>query len=346
MNRTRTETLSTLNIATADFMEDVVSAINNDNFVSKRLLKKAKPFSGGEKVDAPLKYGRENTQTMDEFGQYNFQPIDILDSAFYEIKHVHGDMVLSQKQVDAQNRGKAKLIGLSRLRAENMSESMRNQFSELLFTSVASLETTDPDSLIKICATRNNIVGEINAATETRFDWNPKLLDYTAVDPSFDNLVDPTSAYYVETLLQKIVGPLTVGTDKPTIALCNQAFWDAYERVLRADKRFDSKYYVADGGFDTLKFRSMMIHVDQHVPGGKLNQVSNNEAAFIVLNEKYMGYRYAPEVNMDWTEWFKLQNQPVYASYLDWMGAFICNRRDRQGAITGLPTDYQAHGSW
>lgn len=345
MNKTRTEILSTLNIATADFMEDTVSALNNDNFLNSRFLRNSKPFQG-EKIEVPLKYGRENTQTMDEFGEYEFQPKDILHPAYYEIRHIHGDMVLPQKQVDAQNVGKARLINLARTRAENMTESMDNQFSDLLFKSVADMDTTDPDSLIKIVATINNTVGEINSATETRFDWNPKVLNYTSETPSYDNMTDPTSAYYVETLLRKIVGPLTVGKDKPTIGMCNQAFWDAYETILRGAKRFNDAFMEVDGGFEVLKFRSMMIHVDQHVPGGKLNQVSDNAGMLLVLNEKYFHYRHAPAVNMEWTHWFKLEKQPAYASYLDWMGAFVCSRRDRQGAITGLVTDYQAHGQW
>ena len=343
MYRTVEELLTDLNIATDAFKEDVESQINNDNYVASRMLSKAKKFAG-KNIEVPLKYGREHTQSMSEYEQYNLQPRDILDSAYYDIRHLHGDMVLSKKKVDAQNVGKAQIIDLARTRMENLAETMTNYFSELLFTSVDDLLTTDPDSLIKLCATVNNIVGGINAATETRFSWNPKVLDYEGVGITFDNLIDPTSTYYVEKLLRRLIGPLTLGKDKPSVGLSTQGFWDAYEIVLRADKRFNDAY-KADAGFDTLTFRSMKIAVDSHVPGGKMNQVATGLGMFLTLNEKYLGYRFAPKVRK-WTPWKEAERQPIYFAMYDWMGNFVCSRRDRQGAIRGLPTDHDVYGTW
>jgi len=343
-NRTVSVILNDLNVSTRDFMAAVVSAINNDNFFASRMLKKSKPFEGGNKIAVPLKYGREHTQTMGRYDEYNFQPIDILDEATYELKHVHGDMVIDEVRLEAQNKGKAADINLARTKSENMSESMKNEFSELLFKAVADLGTNDPDSLVKICATADNTVGAIDASTETRFSWNPQILDLSAEALTYADLVNPEHAYYIEKILRMIVGPLTVGNDKPTIGLCSQVIWDAYEEVLRADKRFDSMYKVADGGFETLRFRSMEIAVDSHVPGGKMNEVSDNGGMLLVINEKYMDYYHAPAMNFKWTPWKKAERQPVYFSMLDWVGALTTSRRDRQGAVLGLPTDEQVYG--
>lgn len=227
-----------------------------------------------------------------------------------------------------------------------MAESMSNQFSTMLFQSVADMGANDPDSLIKICATTANTVGGLDGSNSnydggasSKFDWNPKVLDYTNQAPSYANLIDPTSIYYIEKLFRRILGPLTIGRDHPSVCLVTQGIWDAYEEVLRADKRWDGKAMTADGGFQVLKFRTMLIAVDSHVPGGKMNAVSAGNAMFLTLNEKYLGYVHSPNINMRWTKWKRAERQPVYFSLLDWYGAVICSRRDRQGAVLGLPTD-------
>jgi len=344
MGRTISVVLNDLNIATRDFIMDVISAINNDNYFSSRMLQKSKPFPGGNKAQIDLRYGRENVQTMDEYGEYTLQPVDILDYAEYEIKHVHGDMTISQKRLEVQNTGKAADISLARTKSENMSETMKYEFSQLLFKKVADLASTDPDSLVKIIGTKNNTVGGINASTETRFDWNPKIYDVSAALPTYANLVDPTGDYYFEKLLRKLVSPLTIGNDKPTIGLTTQAVWDAYEEILRADKNLNDNIMEVDGGFDVLKFRGMKIAVDSQVPGGKMDTTAAvSTAYFFAINEKYVGYTHSPNVNFKWTPWKKLERQPVYGSLLDWFGAVWCSRRDRQGAIYGLPTDAEVY---
>ena len=344
MSRTISVVLNDLNIATRDFMFDVVSAINNDNYFSQRLLKKSRAFTGGDKFRVDLRYARENWQTMDEYGEYTLQPVDMLDYAQYDIRHVHGDMTISQKRLEVQNVGKAADIALARTKSENMSETMKYAFSSLLFKSVADMDDTDPDSLIKIIGTQNNTVGGINAATEARFDWNPKIYDISASTPSYADLVDPTGDYYFEKYLRKLVGPLTLGNDYPTIGLTTQGVWDSYEEILRAEKRFNDATMEVDGGFNVLKFRGMKIAVDSQVPGAKMDtSASNNTAYFFAINEKYVGYAHSTAINFKWTPWKKLERQPVYGSMLDWFGCIWCSRRDRQGAIYGFPTDAQIY---
>jgi hypothetical protein len=344
--RSETRILTDLNIATRDFMKGVVSQLNNDNYLSSRLMGKSEAFPGGERISVPLQYGRENTQTLSDHARYNLQPKEILDYAYYEIKHINGDMAIGQKRLMVQNTGKAADIKLARTRSENLAESMRRQFSDLLYTPVADLKATDPDSLIKICATENNTVGGIDGSTHTstsgNFDWNPHILDYSSAGITFDNLTDPEHTYYIINILQRLVGPLTMGADSPTIGLTNQAVWDAYENVLRDQKQFD-QYYEADGGFETLKFRKMKLAVDNGMPGGQENTVSANGAMIIALNEKYVGYQHAPAMNFKWTPWKKKEDETIYFSLLDWMGGFVCSRRDRQGAVLGLPTDAQVY---
>lgn len=341
--RTVSEVINDLNVTTADFRESVVSVINNDNWLSARLLNKSKPYYG-KRIEQPLRYGREHTQTMGKYDEYNLQPVDTLEAAYYEPKHVHGDMVLTKIEVLGQNVGKAQLIDMSRNRHENMAESMKNQMSELLFA--ASPGTNDPESVITIAATSNNTVGGIDASdTDLPFDWNPKIEDLSSAAPVADDLLNPKGQYFLLNLLQKIVSQCTLGNDKPTIGVTTQGIWDILERIYREMEILDAQKMVADGGFEVLKYRNVLIGVDSHVPGGAMDESpTDNSAMLVLLNEKYIGFRHAPLVNFDWTDWKEAERQPILFSMLDWIGAFTCARRDRQGAITGLPTDEQIYG--
>jgi hypothetical protein len=265
----------------------------------------------------------------------------------YDWRRINGTIVLDDMTVDVQNIEDLALINLAKTKTQNLSETMRAKFSTLLFTAAGSLTPKEPDSLIKIVATANNTVGGIDAATSIGgsgaislpYSWNPKVTDDSDKAITYANLVDPDSEYYVMKILRKQFAKQTIGSDKPTMILATQGFFDTYEEVLSANRMYDGKVMEVDGGFTGLSYRNVPMIVDNNVPGGKLNPVASNKAQVLFLNEDYLGYRHAPAMNFKWTPWKKLEQQPVYASMLDWAGAFICSRRDRQGAYIGIPTD-------
>ena len=335
-----TRTLTDLNIATADFMEGVVSEIKYDNVISSRLLSKSEGISGGERIKVPLEYGEEEVYTMGKYSPYNLQPKEILDAAFFEWIHIHGDMIIPEDELDVKNVGKEQQIGLAKTKSKNISRTMKKKFSTLLFTAVADLGDNDPDSLVKTVATRDNTVGGLDASAITAFSWNPVQLDLTAQSLTRENLLDTSHTYCIDKILRKIVGQCTYdGNDGPTAILVTQGIFDIYEEYLMQQKRYDGKAMTADGGFNALLFRNIPLFVDNNVPGGKLNDVTAGTGMMMILNEKYLGYRHSTHINFKFVPWKHKEDQPIYFSMLDWYGSFICSRRDRQGSVLGLPTD-------
>jgi len=235
-------------------------------------------------------------------------------------------------------------LSILKAKNENLADSMANFFSELLFTSVANLKDTDPDSLIKICATLNITVGGIYAATETRFNWNPKALSLITGPVAVADMLLATDVDYIEKIWQRLISACTFGNDKPDLIICSQGIWDVYEACLRDQKRFNDNFRVADGGFDALLYRGVEIIVDPHVPGGSMNQVANDCGTILCLNTKYLHYRHL--LDFDTSEWKKAEKQHIMFAGMDWMGALTCSRRDRQGSMLLMPTDYQILGSY
>jgi len=341
------EVVNNLNVATRDYVEKAVSLLNIDNVVQARLMRKSKPVEGGKQIGFALRTAKENVDSTGKYDRYNLEVKEILDEAKFDWKFITGNMVLARADVEVINTGAAQIIDLARTKVENMKDSMSDKFAQLLYTAVADLSSDDPDSLVKIVATQNNTVGGIDASvcvggsgtiTEV-YRWNPYLLDLSTESLTYANLVNPAHAYYIEKILRKIVSQLTLGNDKPTMIVTTQGVWDAYEQVLKDSKRFDGAQMEVDGGFLALKFRNIPIVVDNNCPGGQLNATGTNSAMMLVLNENYLGYKHSPRLNFKWTPWRELETQPVLLSLLEWGGCFGCNRRDRQGAVLGLPDD-------
>jgi len=331
--RSTTEVLSDLNICTEGFVEEVVKVVTTDNYLSQRMLKSSKPVSGGKYIAVPLEYGTNHARTMGRYDQIQLQPRETMDEARFNWKWVNDTVVIDEQTMKVENVGKEQLINLAESKYKNLAVNFKDKFTSLLYST--SVGTNDPDSVYTICATQNNTVGGIDAsASGLGFSWNPKILDLESAAPTFDNLIDPTSAYYLENILQAIYASLSVGQDKPTIAITTQVVWDAYEAILRNAKRFDAAY-EADGGFDVLKFRHMKLVVDENVPGGSLNSATYSQ--MYVLNENYIGYRHKIGMDFKATKWEKVQLQHVFFSEMNWHGGFVCSRRDRQGCVKGLP---------
>lgn len=353
------EIVTNLNVATQSFMDPTVSLLSIDDVIRARLMKKSKSVDGGDKIEFPLRIDKENVTSVGKYDPYNLQPKEILDKAYYDWRFVRGDMSLALADVEVINSGKAKIIDIARTKVENMRDSMNAEFSTIIYKSVATMKTTDPDSLIKIAATQNNTCGGINAAvcvggsgTVTQpFAWNPKVIDYSAKEILYSDMVTSASDYYILKLLRKLVSQLTIGNDKPTLLIGTQVVYDAYEEVLIAQKRYDSAAMKVDGGFDGLLFRGVPLVVDNNCPGGSLNTSTADYSGMILaLNENYIGFKHSSaygkadgQFGMRWTPWLELETQPILHSKLEWAGCLGCNRRDRQGALLGIPSDAKVY---
>jgi len=326
----RTSTLlDDLNVATREFYKQIVQVINQDNFINSRLLAKSTPVDGGQSIFIPLEYGTTDIKAMAEYDEIVLAPNEILDYASYPWTHLNGTLSLSEKKIKIQNKGKNAILNLLEIHSKNAARSMKQKFSTMLFAT--SHEANDnTSSLYDICADVDATVGGLDPSTSS-LDWTPKVLDLVSEAPTYANLIDSTSNYYIEKILRKMVDALSMSNDRPTLILTTQIVWSAYETVLRADKRFDSAYeQIGDAGFEVLKFRGIPVAVDDNVPAGYM----------YVLNENYLGYYHASGFNFVTTPFKRAEMQHVYFSELNWWGGFGVSRRDKQGAVTGLPSAY------
>ena len=334
-SHTITETLDDLNIATQEYMKELVRVVSSDNYLNKRLLGKSEAVDGGDYIKVPLRYGTENFAGMSEYDSITLTPKDIMDEARFNWVHLNGNVSLSEKKMKVQNAGRRRLLNLVKVRMQNLADTFKDGMSDMLFKT----DSKSFDSLTDMVATQNNTIGGINASTSgLPYSWNPKV---TAVSgtPTYQKLVDPTDNNYIVTLIRELVSSLTIGNDSPSLVLMPQVIWDAYEQALSDQKRFDASYR-ADGGFDVLKFRKVDVAVDNHVQGGSLDPNSSSTSSMYAINEDYMGFYHASGYNFKSSPWKRAEMQHVFFTELDWYGGLCVSRRDMQGATTGLPKAY------
>ena len=324
----RTSTVLTdLNLATRDFYKQIVRVISQDNFINKRLLANSEGIDGGESITIPLEYGTTDIQAMGEYDSINLKPNEILDYANFAWTHINGTLSLSEKKVKIQNRGKAQMLKLLKIHAKNLANSMKQKFSTMLFATTHEAND-NMSSLYDICADTTAVVGGLDPSL-TDFNWTPRVLNLVSASLTYANIILSTNDYFIEKILRKMVGALGVAGDKPTLIVTTQVVWDAYEAVLREDKRFEGNH-SADAGFDILTFRGIPMVVDANVPAGYM----------YFLNESYLGYYHATGFNFNTTPFKRAEMQHVYFSELNWWGGFGVSRRDKQGAVLGMPSDY------
>jgi len=330
-----TETLDDLNIATQEYMKELVRVVSSDNYLNKRMLGKSESVDGGDYIKVPLRYGTENFAGMSEYDSISLAPKDVMDEARYNWVHLNGNISLSEKKMKVQNAGRRRLLNLVKVRMQNLADTFKDGMSDMLFKT----DGKSFDSITDIVATQDNTIGGIDASLATLpYDWNPQVTA-VASTPTYTNLTTVGNPNYIVTKLRELVSGLTIGNDSPTLVLTTQVVWDAYEQALSDQKRFDASYR-ADGGFDVLKFRHVDIAVDNHVQGGSLDPNSSAKSSMYALNENYMGFYHASGFNFKNTAWKRAEMQHVFFTELDWYGGLCVSRRDMQGAMTGLPKVY------
>ena len=332
---TITETLDDLNIATQEYMKELVRVVSSDNYLNKRMLGKSEAVDGGDFIKIPLRYGKENFQGMSEYDAISLQPKDVLDEARYNWVHLNGNVSLSEKKMKVQNAGRRRLLNLVKVRMQNLADTFKDGMSDMLFKT----DSKGYDSITDIVADASATIGGIDPGTSgLGYSWTPSVTAVSST-PTFTDLTTAGNANNIQTLLRQLVSGLTIGSDSPTLVLTTQVVWDAYEQVLADQKRFDQAY-KADGGFDVLKFRHVDVAVDNHVQGGSLDPNSSAKSSMYAINENYMGFYHASGFNFKNTPWKRAEMQHVFFTELDWYGGLCVSRRDMQGALTGLPKVY------
>tara|TARA_R110002126_G_scaffold13587_3_gene58694 strand:+ start:3138 stop:4082 length:945 start_codon:yes stop_codon:yes gene_type:complete len=264
---------------------------------------------GGVSIVEPVLYEANSTAEMYAgYDVISLTPQEGISAANYEWKQVAASIAISGIE-EAKNRGKEQVIKLLNAKITQAEQSIQELMNGQLFSGTGSGENMF--GISKIAGTVNNVVGNIDAATETW--WNPQV---TNVGGALD-LVDMGTLY----------NDASKGNDVPDIIVTTQTQYEAYENLLTPLVRYQD-VAKANAGFQNLMFKQTPVVFDKVCTAGNM----------YFLNSKYLKLT---GMSGNWFNTTPFQNGVVngvdarYALILAY-GALTCSARLRQGALTGL----------
>jgi len=264
---------------------------------------------GGVSIVEPVLYEANSTAEMYAgYDVISLTPQEGISAANYEWKQVAASIAISGIE-EAKNRGKEQVIKLLNAKITQAEQSIQELMNGQLFTGTGSGENMF--GISKIAGTVNNVVGNIDGATETW--WNPTV---TNIGGALD-LVDMGTLY----------NNVSKGNDVPDIIVTTQTQYEAYENLLTPLVRYQD-VAKANAGFQNLMFKQTPVVFDKVCTSGNM----------YFLNSKYLKLT---GMSGNWFNTTPFQNGVVngvdarYALILAY-GALTCSARLRQGALTGL----------
>lgn len=334
--------INTLNALTDKYY---IEQLHDQFFLSRAFLVKLrareKPIDGGTSIQVPIKY-QQNTNTSRWLGGD-----DVLDTdgqefstqATFAWKYLKSAMILPETAI-LQNAGKSKIVDLVEAEAENMLESLSDQFDIDLYKDGAVDSQGRPgiDGLAAVCTrasdpspgayggiTRSGASGSKNSPTGNAF-WNANVVaanGNTTTALWKNSVTYDNSAALTLAKLQAMYGACG-GAD---ICLTSQALYDKYWGLLTQIQRQMTDDELGKAGFTALRFNDAAVIVGDNI---------DDNGKWYNLNLKFFELKPHKEMNFAPTEFRKPPNQRVLIKHVNWMGNLVCKRPNRQGLITSM----------
>ena len=295
-----------------NYMPELVDQVFED-FVVLNWLKNSDSYreeDGGERIFVPLV--KDKNTTAGFFSMYdtlNVTPVTPLTGAFYEWKEAAVSISIAHKE-ERQNSGKHKILPLLQSRIDNARQSLSDLLAASLF---ATTQADKKPESINVMVDSTGTVGTIARATYTWWAANETASGSFAAQGLSD----------MRTMFNTCSS--SAGKDAPNFIVTTQSVYEYYEGVLQPQERFADPV-MADGGFQSLRFKTAPVVYDQYVPSGM--------AYF--LNSKYLYLVVDSGTNFVVSPFVKPTNQACRTAQILTMLNTVVSRPNRLGKLTGI----------
>ena len=334
-----TQILSDVNIATINHLvPEAVEQISTASVITRKLLKKSKPWNGGNKIEINLDYGATSPTEMEsKYQAIVNQNIDSLEKIYLDSYWINDNVVIPWLDM-MKNKGKAKILSLSKTKLKAMTRGMKLKFNEVLFRPMGTASPAQMPSIYDWTmqtSTSTALGGLTPAMTAGLFKWTPEVFDYSSVSSGslvYKNLYDKTHDYFIINMIRDLISAIVEQTDEmPDLGFMPQYIWDAWDIYLTNNQQGSEGVKSYDGGYESIKFRGVNFYPERYAIGGLKNPAATS--VITVINTEFLGFHHLPAVNNSFTPWKMLEESKIYRSEMDWAGTFGCTRRDVHGSI-------------
>ena len=129
----------------------------------------------------------------------------------------------------------------------------------------------------------------------------------------------------MRTLRDNIMIRKQAGGVTPDFAVCTATVKQLYEAALVPSIRYESRQ-AADASFESLKFSSMVVELDNNCPSGNLFMLSSKVLQFVVHSD----------ANWQVGKFVEPTNQDARVAKVIWMGNLISSNPRCLGKLTGI----------
>ena len=289
------------------FLKKMVDNIFNSNSLLQRLRKKSyKAQEGGTHIMVPVAYAAttaagwySGTDTLDTSSN------DQITAAAFTRAHAYANITIAHTD-ELTNSGDAQQIDFVRSKVQMAEMTLKDNMGTAVFNL-----GTDADALVGLRLAVDS-AGTYGGIARGDYAW-------------WAGAEDSTTTVTTLAALQAAFGDVTVGADKPTVAITTQDLYDAYINLLQPQQRFVDED-TANAGFRNVMFQSVPVIVDSHCTADH----------WYFLNEDYLTLWYHPKDNFRFEPFVRPADQAVASAKVFWAGQMTCSNCRMQVKLNTL----------
>lgn len=270
---------------------------------------------GGYNITNPLVVGRNpNVSSYEYYDQLPVAQTNEFATVAYTWSRVAGTAIISDQEED-ENKGDAQIFKLMKAKLDVLEESIKEKFSEYLYSAGGGADPLGLSTLIPDDPTTGTL-GGINRALETQ--WRTSSY-------AFSGTLDATN---IEEAFDDILLDLTLKGEKPDVILCGRNIFRLYRAAVR-DKIVLNLSDTSNGkrmmdlGFGGLAHQTIPLLYDEDCPVSKV----------YFINSKYLRLHILKGVNMKVKNLSSPWDMDASGSRVVWQGQWCLWKAYRTHAV-------------
>ncbi len=306
--------------------------------------------NGGERIRAPLMYGKNQTvKSYEGYESLDTTPQDGITTAFYEWKEIGGTISISRKE-ERQNSGEAAKIALLQSKIQQAEMSMREELNTQIVQGTVDTATFVPGNSQKDLNPLGYFLRKDNtadpvaggnvgnlAASNTWWRHRTAVLDSGSTDTGNDFALNVSTYKGLVVALRRMYNFCSRGSGgSPNVVLFDQVSYETYENALDDKVRY-ANTELADMGFDNIKLRGATCVWDEVVPdidNGDTDTSDDGTAFF--LNTNFFRLIIDSETDVITTPFVEPENQTAKTAKVLFMGNTAVSNLRKHGVAYAI----------
>lgn len=271
----------------------------------------------------PLMYGVNTTvKSYSGYDLLDTTPQGGIGDVIYTMKQLAGNVVIDRISV-RKNAGRSQVINLVSAKLKQLELSFQDALSTMIFADGTGNNSKDIDGLAKLVSATPTGSSTVGGFDQANYAWWQNYQDTaTYTTAAYDNLIAD---------IGKAFNTVSKRKDHPDIAITTPIIYAAIESLLVKTMSYNvdalgSGLRDANLGFENIKYRGMIITMDEDCPAGYM----------YLLNTKYIHLNVDRETDFITLPSQRPINQDASVTPILWYGNLTVSNRKRQGVLSGI----------